>query len=246
MDPGHENDVRTSAGRLYEEGQAIWDPADRWNVRKVREIDRFCRGLMPQLVADNLRVLNAGAGSHRYEWMPSQAIYVDRFPAQLRGNPNGVVADLVDLPFEDGAFDLTVCVGSVLNYVSALEALSELCRVLSDGGHLILHFETSDSLEHLLTSRWHAPAAPLKTINSGRPDIIWVYSQAFIKRALTNLGMKIEKMKSFHIASAALLRLGLPQQVAALAQPLDVVLRPLGIGADDVILLAQKGGQHNA
>lgn len=246
MGSDFEEEVRSSARRLYASGQPIWDQADRWNARKVREISRFCSEIVRSSVAEDSRVLNAGAGSHRYEWMPAQALWTDRFAAQLAGRPDAVVADLENLPFQDESFDIVICVGSVLNYVSAIEALTELCRVLSKGGRLILHFETSDSLEHLFTKRWRAPVAPLHTVNSGRPDLVWIYSRAFVGRILKGLGMTIEKEHSFHIASAALLRLGVPQQLAALAQSFDVVLRPLGSGADDIILTARKGAQHTA
>lgn len=236
-------EVRLSAERLYGRGQPVWDPLDRWNSRKVREIDRFCRTFVRSLPIEGLRVLNAGSGSHNYDWIPSQAIWLDRFAAQLERRPGSVAADIQRLPFAGASFDLVICVGSVLNYVSALEALAELVRVLDCGGWLLLHFETSDSLEHIFTPTWRAPAAPIKTMNNGKPDVIWVYSQRFVRTALHRLRMRIAKVQGFHVCSAALLRVGLPQQIAATAQALDALVRPLHHLADDVILAARKGGR---
>lgn len=246
MGPDGPEDVRRSAEQLYGEGQPIWDPNDHWNARKVREIDRFCARHLPGLVRRNARVLNAGSGSHTYPWMPTEAVFVDKFAAQIRGRQNAVVADIERLPFEDGTFDLVICVGSVLNYASAIEALTELARVMAAGARLVLHFETSSSLEHLFTARWRAPVALLRTINSGRPDTIWVYSQAFVRRNLRRLGLEIERQHAFHICSSALLRLGLPQRIAAYAQMLDGIVRPLPSLADDIILIARKNGRPGA
>lgn len=236
-------EVRRSAEQLYGEGQPIWDPDDHWNARKLREIDRFCARHFPNLASENARVLNAGSGSHTYLWMPPEAVFVDKFAAQLNGRQKAVVADIEALPFEDRSFDLVICVGSVLNYVSAIEALAELTRVMAAGARLVLHFETSNSLDHLFTTRWRAPVAPLRTINSGRADTIWIYSHAFVGRTLRHLGLEIERRHAFHICSAALLRLGLPQQIAAYGQKLDWIMRPLRSVADDIILIARKNGQ---
>jgi hypothetical protein len=128
----------------------------------------------------------------------------------------------------------------VLNYVSAMEALAELCRVLKPGGRMLLHYETSNSAEHLGTSRWRASAAALPTINNGEDDFIWVYSRAYVERTLRRFGVVVEKQRAFHIASAVLLRIGLSQDVAARASILDRWLAPLSALGDDLILRGRK------
>ncbi|HKO18831.1 MAG TPA: methyltransferase domain-containing protein, partial [Acidobacteriaceae bacterium] len=110
----------------------------------------------------------------RYSWISPTAVSFDRFGAQLHRMSNPVVGDLESLPFHDGTFEGVVCVGPVINYVSALEAISEMSRVLRQGGSLLLHFESSDSLEHLGTSRWRKRVAPLRTINNGKEDVVWI------------------------------------------------------------------------
>lgn len=233
--------IRRSAAAHYSRGEAIWSPNDEWNTRKRQAISSFCREAMSKLDHPNAVVLNAGSGSHRYDWMPAQAVSLDRFPAQLAGQANAKVGDLERMPFPNATFDLVICVGSVLNYVSAIEALTEIARVTKPGGELLLHYESSDSLEHLGRAHWRADVAPIRTLNNGKTDMIWVYSRAFIRRTLDRSNYRIKIVRGFHIGSAALLRLGLSQQRAARAQRLDTIFAPLRAFSDDVILIAQKG-----
>jgi SAM-dependent methyltransferase len=233
--------IRRSASSHYADGGPIWLPDDAWNDAKRLKIDAFCRAHFAAVVSADAIVLNAGAGSTNYEWIPPQTIGLDRFHRQIAGTENGVVGDVEMLPFRDSVFDVVVCVGSVLNYVSAIEALSELCRVLRLGGFLFLHFESSDSLEHIGSGRWRSDVALLPTINNGRPDVVWIYSRRFILRSLQQLGFRLADWEGFHVASAALLRLGASQGVAARAHRVDRWLGPLQRFGDDVILLAEKG-----
>lgn len=239
---GHplEHRVRAFASAHYADGAPVWAADDRWNDAKWRKIDAFCRERFSEISSADDQILNAGAGSHRYDWIPSNAISLDRFAAQLTDMPNPVVADVECLPFRDSSFDVVICIGSVLNYASAMEALLELARVLRPSGHLLLHFESSGSLEHWATKRWQADAAPLPTINNGRPDLIWVYSPQFVWRILGQLNLRVEEWSGFHIASAALLRLGAPQPFASRAQRLDRFLTRLARFADDIVLIARK------
>jgi SAM-dependent methyltransferase len=236
---GDRERIRDAAASRYAAGGEIWPDTDRWNTAKRLAIDTFCRANLGA-VADDATVLNAGAGSFSYGWMPPQAINLDRFPGQASQLPNAVAADVENLPFSDDTFDVVICIGSVLNYVSAMEALAELCRVLKPGGRMLLHYETSNSAEHLGTSRWRASAAALPTINNGEDDFIWVYSRAYVERTLRRFGVVVEKQRAFHIASAVLLRIGLSQDVAARASILDRWLAPLSALGDDLILRGRK------
>lgn len=239
------DEIRDAAQERYASGSAVWSQSDKWNWIKRAGIESFCRSALEDLPSD-AAVLNAGAGSQLYDWMPDQAINLDRFAEQVRQLPNPVVAELEALPFEAAAFDLIVCVGPVLNYTSALEAISEMCRVLRPGGHLILHYESSDSAEHLLTRLWRRDVALLHTFNNGTPDKVWVYSHGFIHRALKRNGVHIERQSGFHIASAALLRLGFAPDIAAKGAKLDSLLRPLAFLADDIILVGRKDAKKIA
>ncbi|ATE62998.1 class I SAM-dependent methyltransferase [Rhizorhabdus dicambivorans] len=193
-----------------------------------------------QIPTAGMHVLNAGSGSHFYDWLPEQTINMDRFWLQAGKLPRAVAADIESLPFRSASFDVVICVGSVLNYASAMEAIAELSRVLKPGGLLILHYETSDSAEHVGTSRWKRPAAPLGTVNNGKSDMIWIYSRSFIRRILKQFHITIDQEQGFHIASAALLRLGMSQDRAARAASADNYLRFASSLADDIILAGRK------
>jgi SAM-dependent methyltransferase len=230
--------VRRSADNLYGKGQKIWDSDDRWNVYKRQRIERFV--IKTNTANESASVLDAGAGNTFYSWMPRRRVSTDRFYPQLVNKRDAVVCDLEMLPFADKSFDLVFCIGAVINYVSALEAISELSRVTRNGGRLYLHFESSSSFEQLGRSSWNASAYFHNTINASRTDNIWIYSPDFIYQSLRAARFTIVKTETFHILSALLLRLGISQNRAALAGLIDGSALPLKKFADDVIVLAEK------
>ena len=66
--------------------------------------------------------------------------------------PRFVVADLTQLPFEDGSFDCVTC-GYVLEHLpEAKHGLQELARVMAPGGRMLL-FATEDTFSGAWTSR---------------------------------------------------------------------------------------------
>ena len=232
--------VRASAASLYADGQRVWDLSDRWNKLKRQRIDRFCRKQLRRHSIPLQQVLDVGAGNDGYDWIPTHAIRVDRFINQVTSYPTAVVGDVEQLPFRSGTFDTTICVGSVINYASAVEAVAELMRVTGVGGWLILHFESSASFEHVGTSRWRASASPLDTINSSRDDHIWIYSPELIRSSIKANGGAVVEARAFHILSSLGLRIGLSQPQAAWLASLDGMSGLLTAFADDVIFLVEK------
>ncbi|TAJ33645.1 methyltransferase domain-containing protein [Bosea sp. (in: a-proteobacteria)] len=232
--------VRQSAARLYGDGQPIWKASDRWNARKRAAIDQFARRHAQEHLDGARFVLDAGCGCEPYDWLPRNTVSFDRFWKQTRQRSWPAAGDLTRLPFRTSSIDVAVCVASVLNYVPAAEALSELARATRPGGHLLLHFETSTSLEQFGRRNWGALATRLETLNSGREDTLWIYRPSYVRTLLTSLGFEIQRQQSFHILSALGLRIGLGQQSAARLAIFDAMLAPLGDLADDVILLAEK------
>lgn len=232
--------IRESAERLYGEGQRIWDPLDRWNAYKRVAINSFAERHARVLVEQAETILDAGCGSEPYAWLPARTVSLDRYKSQLRDRSKPIVGDLERLPFDDQSIDFVVCVASVLNYVSAAEAIVEISRVLRPGGHLLLHFETSTSFEQIFRSRWGAPVVRIDTLNSGRYDTLWIYSPSYVNALLSNRGLSIKQRQAFHIGSALALRFGIDQQASARLAALDGFLRVLRLFGDDTILLAEK------
>ena len=115
----------------------------------VHYLRRFVRG--------GDRVLDVGAGPGRFTIelarIGAHVTVADLSPGQLELNRRfvaeadaenavdaRVVADVVELPFADGAFDATVCYGGALSYVldRGSDAVSELARVTRSGGHVLV------------------------------------------------------------------------------------------------------------
>jgi len=104
------------------------------------------------------RVLEAGCGTglvlERLRAGARSAVGIDLsrgmlVQARRRGLPV-MQADLLRLPFPDGAFDL-VCSFKVLAHVERIEgAVAELARVTRPGGHLVLEFYNRHSLRYLI------------------------------------------------------------------------------------------------
>ncbi|WP_322515524.1 class I SAM-dependent methyltransferase [Rhodopseudomonas palustris] len=231
--------VRQSAERLYQEGQPIWSPDDRWNVYKRSRISKFATMLAKPIIDAAPRILDAGCGSEPYSWLPERTVSFDKFHGQIKGRSSPVAGDLERLPFGDRTFDLVVCVASVLNYVSAAEAIQELSRVVRPGGHLLIHYETSTSFEHLFSSRWGKPVVRIDTINNGEDDTLWVYNPNYINALLGANGFRIVKDDHFHILSALALRFGLKQGPAAFFASADRFVGAAWMFSDDVITLVE-------
>jgi len=110
-----------------------------------------------RVVREGDRVLDVGAGPGRFTIelarLGASIVVADISPGQLELNrakvleagvdeavTERVVADVVDLPFEDGSFDVTVCYGGPISYAvdRAEDAVAELARVTRPGGHLLV------------------------------------------------------------------------------------------------------------
>jgi SAM-dependent methyltransferase len=147
---------------------AVYDPVEMaafYDAYGEREWTRFEDGRTPSVsiathtaylerfVAPGDRVLDAACGPGRFTIelarIGGRVVACDLSPGQLelhRRHTAGVdvedrvVADVTELPFADGEFDVTVCYGGALSYVleRAPLAASELARVTRPGGHVLV------------------------------------------------------------------------------------------------------------
>ena len=116
-------------------------------LAKMDAVRRYLAAQAPQT-----RVLDAGCG---------EGILVDEFHDRLAiegldpnyGSERVRTGSLTALPYEDGAFDRALCLDVLehLSYEDQRQALTELCRVITPGGELLV---TVPNLAHL-QSRVH-------------------------------------------------------------------------------------------
>jgi len=130
---------------------------DQFGDIDVYLFDQLLRGL----ITPKMSVLDAGCGSGRnLVWLASQGAdlsAVDRDPAHVErvralglDERHARVAELDELPFDDGAFDAVIC-NAVLHFARGeehfLRMVLELGRVLRPGGLLFARLASSIGLE---------------------------------------------------------------------------------------------------
>ena len=102
-------------------------------------------------IPPGLRILDAGAGELRNKALCMHLVYVSQDVCQYDGNGDAqglqtgswdttkidLVCDIVDIPEQDGAFDVILCSEVFEHLPDALKALDEFGRLLKPGGKLI-------------------------------------------------------------------------------------------------------------
>jgi SAM-dependent methyltransferase len=167
-----------------------------------------------QMIRDHLRpgsaVLDAGAG--RGEMFPydhrvrvSRMAGVDVDPAVLE-NPNlseAAIANLSDLPYGDGEFDVVFSKFVFEHLERPAAVMRELRRVLKPGGHLLVH----------TPNRWHyvtlaAALTPTRVHEWYRSKLGWDRGGTFATKYRANDAQAIERLAErtgFAVASLQLL-----------------------------------------
>lgn len=87
------------------------------------------------------RVLDAGAGEAPYRPLFAHCDYVTQdWPGTVHQGAHGadVIADLHDLPLEDGSFDAVLCTEVLEHVAEPARVLDELARVLRPGGSVLI------------------------------------------------------------------------------------------------------------
>jgi SAM-dependent methyltransferase len=121
------------------------------------------------------RVLDAGAGAAPYRGLFAHCEYLTQdWPASVHATAHraDVVADLHDLPIEDGRFGFVLCTEVLEHVADPARVLGELHRVLEPGGGLLL-------------------TAPFVFELHEEPYDHWRYTNHGLRRLLTDAGFSV-------------------------------------------------------
>ena len=211
----------------YEKLNAIWPDHDKWHVHTGKTIHDTVKQWVQARNRTTDRVLNIGSGGSNYGLEGLNITHTDLCARNLPVGESAV-CNAERLPFRDGAFDLTICVGSVLNYCDAFVAIAEMARITSPSGTLILEFEKSENLEYMGLRAFRANAGIVTTFYAGEKERIWVYSERYITRLLATVGLVPERRRPIHVVSSALLPV-FSNKVAARFAGLDRIVGSISI-----------------
>jgi SAM-dependent methyltransferase len=239
--------IKRHAKKLFGSLVDPWPEHDRWSTHTRKSIARFLNEFVSnndrfQSPAD-VRLLNVGSHGNAYSLQNGNHFHTDIAEEALTNVSLACVADAERLPFLNEAFDVVLCVGSVINYCTAARAIGEMGRVLRPGGQLLLEFETSESLEFALTRDLNKDVTIVRTFYNGSLENLYVYSSRYIAGALNANGLTIDKSARFHVVSPLTYRISRNERFAAIFSFLDNLARKLpGLRnySANILLSAQK------
>ena len=172
--------LQMSAVRARYNDPTNYTREDGWHRLTGIEIQRQMTYFWQSKGKADWLVLNAGAGDFKLALQTDKVINLDISETRVSVQRNPVVASVEAIPLPDNRVDVLVCVGSVINYCDAANAISEFARVLRPGGYLLIEFESSRSAELILQDAFGRAAAVADTFYGNDPEVIWVYSPEFI------------------------------------------------------------------
>lgn len=239
--------IRKSAQRRYTSIETIWRDDDPWHMHTLRSIRSFIDAVRCDYkVSSKSSVLNVGSAGIDHGFFPDKQLHVDIVETLIKAQTRAVVADVELLPFRPNAFDHVLCVGSVVNYCSILEALTEIHRVLATKGVLVLEYETTSSFEYIGTSTYQKDIDIVDTFYQGQKERIWIYSDKFVSMLLNSFGLVERRRARIHILSPLAYRLTRDESVASRLGRLDGLMKRIPWvrhHASNVIVVCQKTGQ---
>lgn len=177
---------------------------------------------------DGMNVLNAGSGGAIYENVSGIVYHLDISDKFIRSLPNHVVASIEEMPFNNGLFKAVICVGSVINYCNALNALSEISRVMDNNSFLILEYERSSTGELIFSKDYNkACTIQVYSYNKQSNHRLWLYSDKYIDSVLKSLGLEIIKNNYYHTFSSICNRIIKKETLAGKLSKWDVIAFPI-------------------
>lgn len=228
--------------QTFEGNKSIWPVSDKWHYYTKFRIHKFVNRLN-QITDSSKSVINAGSAGENFGILESKTLHVDLVLDRIKNKPNHLEANIEKIPIEEDFADLIICVGSVINYSDLLRTISEFSRLTKPGGHLILEFELSNTLELLFTSNFNANAVIITTFYRGDTTKIWYYSEAWVINILLQHGFRVVLIDKWHYLSPLIFKLTKNSNFSYVFSKLDFIIKKIPLlnrYASNAILCAQK------
>lgn len=190
----NENQVRD----FYQSIPKVWPDNDMWHFYSRKQIENYIQKLPFQKKG---YILNAGSGGNNYG-VNVPTYHLDIAQNKIQNLTNATVGSIDSLPFDSETFTDIICVGSVLNYCDAIQAITEFHRVLKRNGRIIIEFESSWGFEHINNTSVYKKDAVIASLKYyGAFQNQWLYSYNYIKRILDEKKFNVVNIFRFHIIS---------------------------------------------
>jgi SAM-dependent methyltransferase len=144
------------------------------------------------------------------------------------------VADVAELPFDDGSFDFVVCFETIEHVSDSERALAELRRVLVDDG--LLAISTPNRLEYLVENEFHvrefSPEEFTSLLDPYFPERAWLYQQNWLLSAILRedgLRTRDDEPLDISLAKASGLEPGRELYSVVLCGPVERAPRAVGV-----------------
>jgi SAM-dependent methyltransferase len=195
---------------------------DAWHSHTAAVIRREITLWRRDLFGDSsARVLNAGSGGDDLNVCPPSTVNLDISHLRLKGASMAVAGSIEQLPLASGTVDVTLCVGSVINYCDPVAAIHEFRRVSRAGACLVLEFESSRSAEFLLRKGFGSAAMIAETFYGSQHEIVWAYQPEYIEGLLRAVGFAVRRRAPIHLVSPWVLLVSRSVRFAAAFAALD-------------------------
>lgn len=225
---------------FYNRIPEIWAADDVWHTYSHHELERYIHSYLT-MFKDTV-VLNAGSGGNDYGISCQKMYHIDIAEEKIKNCENHIVASIEKLPFPDESFDNIICVGSVLNYCDAFQAISELSRVLKTTGKIILEFESSWGYEYWNTKEYKSPVTIITLEYMHEQHTQWLFSPEYIYKILKQYNLKILEQFPFHILDGLLSKI-LSENLSVKLTRIDHIIKKWPIfrkHGNNIILLLEK------
>ena len=225
---------------VYSSLEKVWPDNNIWYSYLHNKIVKYIESKLKSVLSERSLYLNAGSGGSIYE-LPGICYHVDIASNLLQNISNAFIASIEELPFPDNTFDAIICVGSVINYCSAFESISEFSRTIKKGGILILEFERSQSAELWFSSDFGKNATLQQYNYLDDIHTLWLYSESYISKLLIQNHFKIINKKRIHSLSTIVNRITKNENYAGKFGRFDALFFPVSyIAAHNMIIMCQK------